>query len=40
VALKTTGNAGLDALADAIAERIIARMEAAQEPVSIRAFQH
>jgi excisionase family DNA binding protein len=28
----TTGNAGLDALADAIAERVIARIRAQQEP--------
>jgi excisionase family DNA binding protein len=27
---RTTGNAGLDALADAIAERLFARLEAAQ----------
>ncbi len=30
--LPTTGNAGLDALADAIADRIIARMEAREAP--------
>jgi excisionase family DNA binding protein len=30
VTAQTTGNAGLDALADAIAERVLARLEAAQ----------
>jgi Helix-turn-helix domain len=30
VTVRTTGNAGLDALADAIAERVFARLEAAQ----------
>src|ERR1019366_2283519 len=33
----TTGNQGLDALADAIAERVIARMEAASAPAYINA---
>lgn len=30
--LPSTGNAGLDALADAIADRIIARLNAVQQP--------
>jgi excisionase family DNA binding protein len=33
----TTGNQGLDALADAIAERVIARMEAASAPAYVSA---
>lgn len=33
----TTGNAGLDALADAIAERVIARLRADREPEYIDA---
>jgi excisionase family DNA binding protein len=33
----TTGNQGLDALADAIAERVLARMEAASAPTYISA---
>jgi hypothetical protein len=28
----TTGNAGLDALADAIAERVVARLQAGKDP--------
>jgi excisionase family DNA binding protein len=30
--LPTTGNAGLDALADAIAERVLARLHSSEEP--------
>lgn len=35
--MSTTGNTGLDALADAIADRVIARLEASKAPAYLSA---